>query len=477
MTIDLIYPNGINGDSGNYLVPPISPQVLSDIACGEQIDEKHSKELSCWWNNYAGQDKLGPIEGVDPKILSEAGWGVIFAQSDSEAEAIKEALGELLDLRREQAGKYYKEYFGIDGYRHDESKLEFLARYGAGPGPADPNNVPYYLLIIGSPELISYRFQYQLDVQYAVGRLHFEKPEDYANYARTVVNAETGKMKFSRRAVFFGVQNQNDTATNLSSQHLVQPLAESTASEQKNWSVQTLLKENAGKKQLEQFLGGNEAPAFLFTASHGMGFNNGSPRQLAHQGALVCQDWMGPNAQGPVSPDHYFSADDVSENACLSGLISFHFACFSAGTPMTDEFVSKTLKIPIAPRPFVAQLPQRLLSRPNGCGALAFIGHIERAWGYSFIWESAGPQLQVFKSTLKRLMEGHPVGSALEYFNQRYAEISTDLTDLVKESNEFNLTPNEKKVAKLWMANNDARNYVIIGDPAVRFPMDANGKS
>lgn len=473
MTTELIYPNGINGDNGNYLIPPFTPRLVSDIACGEEIDTEHIKELSSWWHNYLDQEHLGPVEGVNPKVLAEAGWGIIFARSDPNAEAIKEALGELLNLRREQAGEYYKEYFGADGCRPNESKGDFLERYKTGPGPADPKKVPYYLLIIGSPELISFKFQYQLDVQYAVGRLDFEKLEDYANYARNVVNAESGKVKSSRRAVFFGVQNQGDEPTNLSSQYLVKPLSENAAFQQNNWTVEKLLKENATKKQLKRILGGPETPAFLFTASHGIGFSNGNPRQLAHQGAIVCQDWAGPNAgHGSVLPEHYFSADDVSEDVCLSGLISFHFACFSAGTPMYDEFIYRTLKTPIAPSSFVAQLPQRLLSRPNGNGALAFIGHIERAWGYSFIWQTAGPQLQVFESTLKRLIEGHPVGSALEYFNQRYAEISTELTSELEEIN-YGKKINETKLAGMWIANNDARNYAIIGDPAVRLPLAA----
>ena len=473
MSTEQFFFNGIDGATGEYLLPPLTSEQVSQIACGEKFDEAHLLELQKKNLHVKGiEPEFAPVEGVDPKNLAETGWGVIFAHNVDPA--IKEALSPLLNLRREQATKkkehYYQEFEGVKAYRPGESKDKFLARHKVGPGPADPDKMPYYLLIVGDPKTIPYRFQYQLDVQYAVGRIHFDTPEEYAQYARSVVEAETGELSLPRHASFFGVWNNADKATQLSANHLIKPLAELMLKDQPSWTVQTLLKDESTKARLGQLLGGSETPSLLFTASHGMGFPNGDSRQLSHQGALICQDWPGPlQWQGAIPEDFYFCADDVSDNARLLGLIAFHFACYGAGTPELDDFAHKDAfgkQLTIAPHAFVARLPQRLLGHPKG-GALAVVGHVERAWGCSFVWQNTGPQLGVFQSALKRLMEGHPVGSALEFFNQRYAELSSDLSAVLEDVN-CGAEVHHLSLASMWTANNDARSYTIIGDPAVR---------
>ena len=204
---ELLVFNGINGATGGYLIPPMAPATLAAIATGIRPEEEWGAgqldELK-YRHDLATQPNFAPISGVDPTKLDQTGWGVIFpaALDPNLLAALKEALGELLALRRSHAGDLYREYSGGEGYRAGESKDDLLTRHGSGPGVVDPARFPYYVLLAGDPESIPYRFQYEMDVAHAVGHLSFETLDEYAQYARSVVAAETDQVTLPRRAGF-----------------------------------------------------------------------------------------------------------------------------------------------------------------------------------------------------------------------------------------------------------------------------------
>ena len=459
--------NGIDAATGGALLPELDEAALARLALGQALDPAAQDDA-----RRRAHQLSGPDRGVeaDPNDLAATGWGLVLPAGGDPA--VLDALQPLVELRRAQAGERFQIISGPDGYQPGESKRDFLKRFRMGSGPVNPERVPYYLLLAGTPQEIPFHFQYQLDVQYAVGRLGFSRPEDYAAYARSVLQAESAAAPRLRPPAFFAPAIPGDGATQASANLLAGPLA--------GWlqqavpqaaPPQALLGAQATRAALAGLLdGAAPPPALLFSASHGLGYPNGDPRQLERQGALLCQDWPGPQAwQGPLRDEFCFAAADLPAGE-LAGLVAFFFGCYSAGAPGRDEFApllwpGQPERAMGAPHDFLAALPQRLLAQ----GALAVIGHVDRAWAASFYLEGAGPQLQVFQDALQRLVgERAPVGYALEVFNNRYAELAAELGEELGQVRDFGKQPDARLLASLWTAHHDARNMVLLGDPAVR---------
>lgn len=440
---------GIDGSTGQPILPPDWKEVLRSRL---DTPTRRLREV---------------IDGVEPQKVEQAGWGVIVAKSDELINDALDALQPLLDLRQREAGSLYREYLGKDGYIAGEDKLDFLARHGAGPGRVDPKKVPYYLLLVGSPEHIPYEFQYGLDLHHAVGRIYFKSKSQYAAYAKGVVN--TAEASPPSKVAFFGPDQ--DSGTRVSLEALLKPLIEGVRGKY-GCQVEEFLGKEATKATLARLLGGDNTPSLLFSAGHGLQFESDDKRQETYQGALVCQR---PSDVEESLFDYVFSGEDIRDQARLSGLISFLFACHSAGTPLFDDFASTPREqCRIAQRPFVSHLAQRLLGHPRG-GALAVIGHVHQVWQQSFFWRQTGSQPHPFLETLVRLLSGAPLGWAMEPLNQRFADLSFALGELLKEA--FLGRPLDlSALAELWLASQDARNYVVLGDPAVRLPSAAPPK-
>lgn len=452
------FSNGVDATTGNYLPAPPS---LEDLGAA-LLREGKAPHLG---KDYENNANLQPTDDIDAQDIANTGWGVIFAQGADPA--LREALAPLLKLRKEQANKLfegYREFHGSLGYQQGQLQEDFLSQWKIGTnGLADPTLMPYYLLLVGSPEEIRFDFQYELDVPHAVGRIHFDTLEEYARYAESVVAAE--QRRHARRATIFGVQNGNERNTRLLIERLVSQVAEKLEAKHPNWVIERVLGQESSKERLQQIL--RNPPSLLFTAGHGLCFPNDDPRQAAEQGAIVCSDWPG---SGPVSPEFYYSAEDVGSDLDLAGMIVFQFACFSAATPAHNDFqklVEEDLWEPPV-QPFVAGLPKRFLGLPGGRGALAVIGHVDRIWRYSFLNEETDvAENLVFEQCLNRLLKGYRVGYAVENLNQWHANYAVRLANLFS-NRERGEAIDHQKLARTWLVNNDARNYVLLGDPAVR---------
>ena len=241
-------------------------------------------------------------------------------------------------------------------------------------------------------------------------------------YARSVVAAETGEVRLPRRAAFFGA------ATRMTVRRTWPPSCWSSRSVARHVRAAGLAGHGHYARRPPRrnwpLLGGEDTPALLFTASHGMEFPRATPIK-PHQGALLCQDWPGPKPSKTGGHSRRTSISPAMIDAEPARWADRVFLCLLRGRHAVERRVSLS-------RHSRSARPSRPRRSSPGCRPGCWRIRRRRArrnrprgtrWAFSFDWPDAGSQTVVFESTLKRLMDGYPVGAALEYFNERYAEL------------------------------------------------------
>jgi hypothetical protein len=420
----------------------------------------------------AGRRAMAFVE--DPMNLSQAGWSILFA-SDADP-AVVEAMTPLIEWRRGQVNdeRAFKVFTGSSGVGAGETAQHWAAGRGISlSAPVMPRRgVPYYLLIIGSPARIPIEFQAQLDLQRAVGRLHFDAAADYAGYVEHLIAYEQGSTPpQSKRAAVWMPRNPMDLATAmLAGSVLPEFRGESAPGDgalgaRQGFDVTTLEGDRATKAQLTSLIRGDngDPPALLFTGSHGAEWRPDSPDlQRERQGALVTQEW---SRGRPLTDDCCFAASDLPANARIQGLVMFLFACFGGGCPVSDTyyFGPGGSRLPLAAEPMTARLPQVLLRQ----GAVAVIAHVDRAFSYAFEDVLGTPQAQLLRLPLEELLSGRRVGLAMEPLNQQWSALAAQLGVLLGGA-AAEPPPRRAAIANLFIARDDARNYIVLGDPAAR---------
>jgi hypothetical protein len=452
-------PMGVEAETGQVL-PALTAADLEFIGAEPNAVQARGME---------GNEDFLAISDVDPNNLAECGWGLLLPKDADPA--IRAALEPLIEHRRKQVGdpKLFRIFDGLSAYQPGDTVRAWLDRFRVALAIVDPSQgVPLYLTIVGSPSQIPFEFQYLLDAYWCVGRLDFQTPAEYRAYAEGVVAYETAAtVPHSKRVAVFNTRNLSDRATGLLHNQVAVPFATGAKplGLKQGFQMQALLGDDASRDNLTRLLQGKldgGTPALLFSGSHGVGFAASDPDQAAKQGAILCQDWEG----GPIQPEHYFGASNVPADAKLSGLIHFFFACYGGGCPAFDTYsrLPDGNPKPLMDAPKVARLPQRMLAG----GALAVLAHIDRAWTYSFQGGRSAPQTQEFRDVMTRVMKGERIGQCTDQFNLRWAVLSAELADTQRERQLLPGQISDAVLANRWVARDDARNYLILGDPAVR---------
>ncbi|NTW01456.1 MAG: peptidase C1, partial [Oscillochloris sp.] len=504
-------PNGIDGVSGQLLLK-IDEATAARMAKNQGAESGEMQDLY----QTKEQSNFATIGEVDQDKIEDAHWAVVIHALEDVA--VLKALWPLIEHRMRQMGfskldfdfqsgdtncgtwlgrhtdggkKTLKANWGeippVLLVRPSEGVNPWLKRYNVSQGPVDPTlGVPFYLMLVGRPGpldtkdqvFIPLHFQYELDFFWGVGRLIFSdanghhRLDDYRIYAERVVAWETrpdAASRLRKEIAFFGTRHEDDNSTIRSADELISPLITwsktSKLTKRLQFGQTSHLGDDATRDNLGRLLNAPTPPALLFTASHGVGLPLSDPARLVmNQGALVTADFE----FGSIKREHWMAGEDLDalSSANLDGMIAFLFACYGAGCPQKDEFIfdSNKTRQQIAPFPFIAQLPQRMLAK----GTLAVLGHVERAWTYSFSGTEGGKsQIQPFQDVLGRLLQGKPAGSATDQFNVIQGSRSLTLTQELEQGIDGSI-PNPALLARLWMARNDARNYALLGDPAVK---------
>jgi len=184
-------------------------------------------------------------------------------------------------------------------------------------------------------------------------------------------------------------------------------------------------------------------------------------------------------------------------------------ACFGAGTAETSDYrhwldmlrraghagseIEHVLDTLAHERPFVAAVPKAALADPGG--PLAFVGHVDLAWTYSFFDFDDHPRRRPGRlmGVVQALLNGHRAGVAMRKLMRFFAEVNTELTALQdtqvragtgsieslssagarSNATRCGVSINHERARRghLWMLRQDLAGYVLLGDPAVRLPI------
>jgi hypothetical protein len=451
---------------GGPLVRPIAERQFADALLehlGRNVDELETfARATATGTTFRGEIERRPeVDLGDP---SAAGWTYLVALDEPQLDAVVSVIEPLATRRGMRNRQDPLRYAG-------ESQEEWFDWLLNNYTSLNTERVPHYILIVGGPDRVPFRFQAFLQTVASVGRVAFDTLDQLAAYVEKVVRLEdANKPTAVDEALFFAPDAGPRDATFFSRRYMVEPLAH-YANRVCGYEVESSVADTATRARLQEIMH-TRRPALLYTASHGVGAI-GQPLDVQRRmnGAIVCQE-----GDGSWHEELFSAADILYDTPCLEGAVVFQFACFGYGTPAESEFAHWLGEsVPTAEVEFVSALPNRLLAHPRG--PLAYIGHVDAAFLHGFddpdspfLLERWHPRINPFARALSSVLETQPVGRALAGMAERYDVLNAILTSVADQQRRGRApSPGfEERLVSTFITRTDAQNYHVLGDPAVR---------
>jgi hypothetical protein len=327
------------------------------------------------------------------------------------------------------------------------------------------NQIPYYLVIYGTPEEIPWLLQYTLNANRAVGRLALEG-DALSRYVQACLGHWSDEPAKVLQAVVWATSY--DYMSRLMRDSIAAKVADRLLGDG-DMAPGTLFLNAQPQGGPAQATGSRLAealqtrrPALIVTTSHG------------RTGPLADRAQMGANLGLLIDQENTSLDPKILAGWKTGGAVWYAHACCSAGSDAQSQFdglvepgsvVDQTLKGVAGLGSRIAPLPQALLGAESPLRA--FIGHVEPTFDWS-LKQDTGQHLTggIVKALTEGLYSWEPVGRALHRYYARLADLTT-----VYLQNKKALPGDPIAKAALTyteLSGRDIQSTVLLGDPCVR---------
>jgi hypothetical protein len=428
--------------------------------------------------------------GGDPNDLDEQRWALIVPEGEAGAR-LEALVRPLVDKRRDDQGGRDVRVYRVPARMDADAALRWHRDVYLDEDQPEAE-LPFYQLILGDLDQVPLALQQVQMLDGAAGRIAFADDRGYEAYVAKLLQWERAPSPIARARSLLFTAHDGTGATQLGYQALVAPALAIARKDRDSGNFAAAdvveLGQPGRPPAPDELLAGVAAaePAVLLSISHGAGAPRAGWSSLDAQRRLQGAMSLGKGGK--------LTADDVAGRPFLPGGVWLMFACFGAGTPGESAYrpwlecllelgqfggeIEPVLRsLPAAGEPgFISALPKALLANPDG--PIAFIGHIDLAWSYSFQELDAprGPRnrprrfTQVLHYALRRDRVGVAFRELVSSAIAADTELATLYGGLARKGGAMDAAQ-LTRLSHLWMLRHDLMGYVLLGDPAARLPI------